>query len=177
VDAVLVAKRGGPLSGAMYPTYVLETTMADGPLARTVRSAAARARGAGEHLLEHNTRVLVVKHIEDDERKLEALLAHEIAHAITVPIWQPNNNHPPAFVEFETLTSHALAGTLVSHKTDAKKTDAKNEAKKTDVRRTDAKNEAKKKAALTAGPSAPSLPRSKPPRVSSSLRAGTRRSR
>jgi hypothetical protein len=193
VDAVLVAKRGGPLSGAMYPTYVLETTMADGPLARTVRSAAARARGAGEHLLEHNTRVLVVKHIEDDEGKLEALLAHEIAHAITVPIWQPNNNHPPAFVEFETLTSHALAGTLVSHgpdktdarKTDVRRTDAKNEAKnneakKTDVRRTDAKNEAKneakKKDGLTAGPSAPSLPRSKPPRVSSSLRAGTRRS-
>jgi hypothetical protein len=176
VDAVLVAKRGGPLSGAMYPTYVLETTMADCPLARTVRSAAARARDAGEHLLEHNTRVLVVKHIEDDERELEALLAHEIAHAITVPIWQPNNNHPPAFVEFETLTSHALAGTLVSH--DAKKTDAKNEAKKTDVRRTDVKkNEAKKKDALTAGPSAPSLPRSKPPRVSSSRRAGTHRSR
>jgi predicted SprT family Zn-dependent metalloprotease len=157
---------------------VLETTMADGPLERTVLSAAARARDAGEHLLEHNTRVLVVKHIEDDERELEALLAHEIAHAITVPIWQPNNNHPPAFVEFETLTSHALAGTLVSHKTDARRTDAKNEAKnneakKTDVRRT----EAKKKEALTAGPSAPSLPRSKPPRVSSSLRAGTRRSR
>ena len=184
VDAVLVAKRGGPLSGAMYPTYVLETTMADGPLARTVRSAAARARGAGEHLLEHNTRVLVVKHIEDDERKLEALLAHEIAHAITVPIWQPNNNHPPAFVEFETLTSHALAGTLVSHgsdarRTDANKTDAKNkEAKKNEAKKNEAKkNEAKKKDALTAGPSAPSLPRSKPPQVSSSRRAGTRRSR
>jgi hypothetical protein len=182
VDAVLVAKRGGPLSGAMYPMYVLETTMADGPLARTVRSAAARARGAGEHLLEHNTRVLVVKHIEEDERKLEALLAHEIAHAITVPIWQPNNNHPPAFVEFETLTSHALAGTLVSHRTDAKneanKTDAKNEAKKNEAKKTDVKRtEAKKKDALTAGPSAPSLPRSKPPRVSSSRRAGTRRSR
>ena len=197
VDAVLVAKRGGPLSGAMYPMYVLETTMADGPLERTVLSAAARARDAGEHLLEHNTRVLVVKHIEDDEGTLEALLAHEIAHAITVPIWQPNNNHPPAFVEFETLTSRALAGTLVSHKTDVRRTDvrrtdvrrtdAKNEAKKTDVRRTEAKNEIKKtdvrrteikkKDALTAGPSAPSLPRSKPQRVSSSRRAGTHRSR
>jgi hypothetical protein len=165
----------------MYPTYVLETTMADGPLARTVRSAAARARGAGEHLLEHNTRVLVVKHIEDDERKLEALLAHEIAHAISVPIWQPNNNHPPAFVEFETLTSHALAGTLVSdesNKTDARRTDAKNEAKNNESKKTDVrKTEAKKKDRLTAGPSAPSLPRSKPPRVSSSLRAGTRLSR
>ena len=200
VDAVLVAKRGSPLGGAMYPTYVLDKTMADGPLARTVRAAAARARGAGEHLLEHNTRVLVVKHIEDDGRELEALLAHEIAHAITVPIWQPNNNHPPAFVEFETLTSRALAGSLVSQvpdrRTDARRTDARRtEEKRTDARRTEEKRteekrteekrtdarrtEEKKKDALTraAGPSAPSPPRSKPPRVSSSLRAGTRRSR
>ena len=112
VAAVLVTRRGSPLSGALYPTYALDETHVPVPLKRTVRVAASRARAAGENLLRANTRVLVVKHIEDDEPALEALLAHEIAHAITVPIWQPNNNHPPAFVEFETLTSQALSGTL-----------------------------------------------------------------
>jgi hypothetical protein len=112
VDAVLVTKSGAPLGGAMYPTYVLAEELVPMPLRRTVRAAASSARAAGENLLRANTRVLVVKHIENDEQALEALLAHEIAHAITVPIWQPDNNHPPAFVEFETLTARALNGSL-----------------------------------------------------------------
>jgi hypothetical protein len=112
VDAVLVTKSGSPLSGAMYPAFVLDKNHVPEPLKRTVSVAATRARDAGEHLLKHNTRVLVVKKIENDERALEALLAHELAHAITVPIWQPNNNHPPAFVDFEILTADALKGKL-----------------------------------------------------------------
>jgi len=114
VDAVLVTKPGSPLSGAMYPAFVLDEKHVPDPLKRTVRLAASRARDSGENMLgenKNNARVLVVKDIED-KSALEALLAHEIAHAITVPIWQPNNNHPPAFVEFETLTARALNGSL-----------------------------------------------------------------
>jgi hypothetical protein len=54
-----------------------------------------------------NARVLVVAEL--DAPKLATLLAHEIAHAITLPVWQPENNHPPAFLELETLAGRALA--------------------------------------------------------------------
>ena len=131
--AVLVARDDSPLHGAMYPTHALPRHMLpDSENARGPR------RNATKNGVLDNARVLVVREILSDP-ELDALLAHELAHAITMPVWQTENNRPPAFTEFETVTANALIS-------------------------------ARKR-------SAPSPPRSAPRRASSSLRAGTRRSR
>ena len=141
VDAVLVTSGPrSPLRGALYPTYAVPAELIKGNIEGDIRAANARAES---ETLSDNTRVLVVQELNDD-KDLYALLAHEIAHAITIPVWQTDNNHPPAFVEFEGVVWEALSASL--------------------------------KKGLD-GLEAPSPPRSKRPPVSSSRRAGTRRSR
>ena len=100
--AVLVARDDSPLLGAMYPTHALPRHMLpDSENARGPR------RNATKNGVLDNARVLVVREISSGP-ELEALLAHELAHAITLPVWQTDNNHPPAFTEFETVTASAL---------------------------------------------------------------------
>lgn len=100
--AVLVARDDSPLHGAMYPTHALPRHMLpDSENARGPR------RNATKNGVLDNARVLVVREILSDP-ELDALLAHELAHAITMPVWQTDNNHPPAFTEFETVTANAL---------------------------------------------------------------------
>jgi hypothetical protein len=104
-DAVLVARVGAPLRGALYPLH----TLVDGQGRLTLQDKWKTRKMAASDLdhVRKNARVLVVAEL--DAPKLATLLAHEIAHAITLPVWQPENNHPPAFLELETLAGRALA--------------------------------------------------------------------
>jgi hypothetical protein len=112
VDAVLVTGPRSPLRGALYPTYAVPAKLIQGDIEADIQAANARAES---ETLSDNTRVLVVQEL-NDEKELYALLAHEIAHAITIPVWQTDNNHPPAFVEFEVVVWEALSASLKNGK-------------------------------------------------------------
>jgi hypothetical protein len=109
-DAVLVAKRGSPLRGALYPVHALLDRRGMFGVREKWTTRTMKAEDL-DHL-RGNARVLVVAELGPGD--LAALLAHEIAHAITLPVWQPANNHPPAFVELESLAARALASTSVT---------------------------------------------------------------
>jgi hypothetical protein len=156
VDAVLVKKSGSPLAGAMYPLHTLGSLHAE-------KWTFVPMRPEDLDHVHKNERVLVVGVLDDPA--LASLLTHEIAHAITLPLWT-DANHPPAFHELEAIVATCPALVRLAPAKKAQLAPAAAEPQRLSALAR----------AFIDDQRAPSPPRSAHPRASSSRRAGSRRS-